>query len=150
MDVHDVALTHWCHIESCLIALIVFIEIDDGDDLLCRQVVDIRLIRDIEGTDLRRRCAMYHKALLEVTQVIIGGFIDDYTLGNIPFKSIIRTGDRRIIYLDGFGSDRHALTLFINCIIVTTIVIGLGVINIIGLLGLCLLELNHIDINLFY
>ena len=82
VDVHDVALTHWCHIESRLVTLIILIEVDNGDNFLCRKVIDIRLIRNIEGADLRRRCAMDDEALLEIAETIIGGFIDNNTLRN--------------------------------------------------------------------
>ena len=137
VDVQDMALTYWCHIETWFVALIVFIEIDDGDDLLCRQVVDIRLARYIECADLRRRCAMDHKALLEVTQTIISSFINDDTLRNFICRAfnfsisfiISSTWNGTIILRDCSGSNRLTLTLFIDRISVTTIVVGYGIID---------------------
>ena len=53
VDVHHMALADRCHIAAG-VGLIVVVLVDDGDDLLLRQVVDVALAADIERRGLRR------------------------------------------------------------------------------------------------
>ena len=147
-------LAHWRHIESRLVTLIILIEIDDSDNLLSREVVDVRLVRYIESADLRRRCAMDDEALLEIAETIIGGFIDNNTLRNFCIYIIRRARDSCIILFDCYGSNSLTLALFINGIIVTAIVVGLWFIDLFIIYcsrSICLstCEIKHIDILLF-
>ena len=48
MDVDDVALGDGRDVVARLVALLVLVEVDDGDDLLLREVVDVRLVRHVE------------------------------------------------------------------------------------------------------
>ena len=82
MDVHDVAFAHWHDIRTRLIAFLVFVEVNNGDNLLLRKVEDVRFARHIQGAGLRRSSTMDGKALLFVRQGIILGSIDDDMVWN--------------------------------------------------------------------
>ena len=73
MDVHHMALTDRCHVVA--IGFFIVILIDNGDNLLLREVEDVRLAADEEGTGLRRSNTVDGEAPLQVGQTTIGAWI---------------------------------------------------------------------------
>ena len=70
MDVHHMALADRCHIVA--IGFFIVILIDNGDNLLLREVEDVRLAADEERTGLRRSNTVDGEAPLQVGQTAVG------------------------------------------------------------------------------
>ena len=71
VDVHHMAFTDRRNVCTRLITLLVVVLIDHGDNLLCREVEDVRLATDIERRGLRRCDTVYGEARLPVLQGVV-------------------------------------------------------------------------------
>ena len=68
VDVHHMAFADWYDMHTVDIALFVIILIDDGDNLLRREVVDVGIACHIQRTGLHRRYTVDGEVLLIVLQ----------------------------------------------------------------------------------
>ena len=82
MDVYNVAFADWRNIARCII-LVVVVLIDYGDNLLFRQVGDVRIATDVERAGLSGCNAVDDKVLLLVIRDKLGivALADDGTDG---------------------------------------------------------------------
>ena len=92
------ALADGCHIAAA-VDLVVVVLVDDGDDLLLRQVVDITLAAHIQRRGLRGRDTVDGEVLLIVRQIAIA------RVGYFIYIGILRRDN---------GSNRHSLTITIR------------------------------------
>ena len=65
VDVHHMALADWCNVTAC-VALLVVVLIDGGDNLLLREVEDVRLTTYVERRGLGRSNTVDGEVLLIV------------------------------------------------------------------------------------
>ena len=91
VDVHHVTLADWSNVCTRCIGLLIIVLINDGDNLLLREVEDIREAAYVQRTGLRRSNTVDGKVRLPVgkTVVVIAG--DDNTHWNITTYSIVTT-----------------------------------------------------------
>ena len=66
MDIHHVALGDRCDVHTRLITLLVVVLVNHGDNLILREVKDVRVTRYIERTGLHRYDTMDGEVLLLV------------------------------------------------------------------------------------
>ena len=88
VDVHHMALADRCNVSTRNIALLVVVFIDDGDNLLLREVEDVRETAYVQRTGLRRSDTVYAEFILPVCQAIVVGFSDDKPYRNIVIDII--------------------------------------------------------------
>ena len=91
VDVHHMALADRRDVRTVTGALLVVVLVDNGDDLLFREVEDVGLTAHIERAGLHRRDAVDSEVPLLVDQGGVFARIDDNALGN-GISGIISAG----------------------------------------------------------
>ena len=134
VDVHHMTLADRCDMHTVGIALLVVVLIDDGDDLLRREVVDVGVEAYEQRTRLHGRYAVDGEAFLFVGQVCIVNGINHCSHGHCRSGDVRRAAALTLDTRHGF-----TLSLLIHLITLATIieirrdgVIALILIHIVG------------------
>ena len=144
MDVHNVTLADWRDIHAQLVALLILIQVDNGDDLLLLEVEDVRLARHIECAGLGGCHAVDDEARLIVGQGVVVSLINNDTSWNyltlsIPSSSVLGTSGAS---LDAHGGDILTLAILIDGVrLAAIIIVGLQIDRFVSKLS-CLISLS--------
>ena len=122
VDVQDVALTHGRDVRAGHITLYIVVLVDDGDNLLLRQVEDVRAAGYIQRTGLRRCQTVEREVLLPVGEVVIIFFSNNNSSGHRITLIIVSTGSTFYFISAGTG---YGITICasVNLIALAAIVI---------------------------
>ena len=127
VDVHHMAFADGCDV-TLRVGLLVVVLIDDGDDLLLREVVDVALAADVKRRDLGGRDAMDGEVALQVDKGAIRIGIDDFTdrdIVTIIFRVVLTAEIEGLIFIVFIKCNLLDVTLLIAQAIVSIFVDGL-------------------------
>ena len=129
VDVHYVTLTDWGNICTCSIALLVVILIDYGDNLLLREVEDIREAADVQRTCLRRCYTVDGEVflvVLQITEVFITNYDTHWNRCINSVGSCYATTDCDTCYSYAFGVLTNLITLAAVVVCLVLLLLGKG------------------------
>ena len=131
MDIHHMAFADRRDVVAQLVALLVVVTVNHGDNLLRRQVLDIREAADIECRGLHRGLAVNGEVQLFVDQMlvgvrfqaIIGTLSDDKSHGNRLIVRLCIANSTNAIHSNN-SLDRLTAAFLTHRVALTTIIIG--------------------------
>ena len=121
MDVHYVTLADRSDVCTRSIALLIVILVDDGDNLLLREVEDVREAADVQCTGLRRSNTVDAEVRLVVGQTVEVALCDDESHRN----GLSGTIGSRYATRDLDTCDLDTIGILANGILLTAVVVGL-------------------------